>query len=664
MKISLRFFIWLLFVGVGWLLPSAFVLGQALTILHNFGDGTVPHDGVGPASALVLSYDGNYYGVTHGGGTQGNGTIFKMTPGGTVSALHNFGDGSALNLNSTKATADGSEPVGIILASDGNFYGTTSAGGSENLGTVFQMTPQGVVTVLHSFGGGTTDGAGPQAGLTQGADGNFYGTTQKGGSAGFGTVVEITPQETVSILHSFGGGTADGASPQAALIQGADGNLYGMTPVGGAANKGCVFEIIPGIGEVILHSFGDGTVSNDGASPQAGLIQGADGNFYGTTQSGGAAIASSGTVFKITPGKVLTILHSFGDGSILNDGSGPAGYLYQANDGNFFGTTQNGGSAGSGTAFEISPQGTVTVLHSFGDGSIPNDGTSPSIGLIQGADANFYGTTQLGGNGGVGTVFKLVLDLTNITSPLSVGGNVGIAFNYQATGTNLPTSFAATNLPDGLSISTLGLITGTPTSVETNAVSLTLTNANGSNTFPLSMTIGAPPPPTASVITPMPYPYSQSSSVSLVKAGITRAFNTGGPTQWVLTGFLPPDLTFDSASGTITGTVLEAGTFPLTITPYNSGVQGTPSFVLLQVEAESIVNQYYVAHQFNNGANGKDGTAPQSILQGFDGNFYGVTQSGGSFGGGSVFLMTFQDVESLFYSFNPASGIYEPASLI
>jgi uncharacterized repeat protein (TIGR03803 family) len=282
----------------------------------------------------------------------------------------------------------------LIQGTDGNFYGTTYEGGTGNGGTVFKITPAGVETVLHSFAG--ADGIFPQAGLIQGADGNFYGTTAEGGPSGYGAVFKITPAGAETVLYFFTSGT-DGRYPYAGLIQGTDGNFYGTTYEGGTSDDGTVFKITPAGAETVLYSFAAGT---DGQYVDAGLIQGADGNFYGTTFQGGTN--SDGTVFKITTAGVETVLWSFGSGT---DGEHPEAGLIQGADGNFYGTTINGGQHGSGTVFEITSAGVETVRGSFGNGTDGN-GMSPRAGLIQGADGNFYGATYAGGANGYGTVFK------------------------------------------------------------------------------------------------------------------------------------------------------------------------------------------------------------------------------------------------------------------
>jgi uncharacterized repeat protein (TIGR03803 family) len=283
----------------------------------------------------------------------------------------------------------------LIQGSDGNFYGTTQAGGASGHGAVFSITPAGVETALYSFSSGA-DGATPTGGLIQGSDGNFYGTTFQGGASSAGTIFKVTSTGNETVFWSFGSG-ADGTGPQAALIQGSDGNFYGTTQAGGASGYGTVFRVTPAGVETVLYSFGGGT---DGRYPYAGMTQGADGNFYGTTHQGGAN--SIGTIFKLTPAGVETVLWSFGGGT---DGQNPYGTLIQGADGNFYGTTFQGSTNNEGTIFKITPAGVETVVYSFG-GVTGTDGRFPEAGLIQGADGNFYGTTEAGNTSGYGTVFK------------------------------------------------------------------------------------------------------------------------------------------------------------------------------------------------------------------------------------------------------------------
>jgi uncharacterized repeat protein (TIGR03803 family) len=288
---------------------------------------------------------------------------------------------------------------GVVQANDGNFYGTTEFGGTngEN-GTIFRITPNGVFTSLFSFNG--ANGSRPQAGLIQATDGHLYGTAAFGGTNGDnGTVFRITTSGVFSSLLSFRG--TNGGSPQAALVQGVDGSLYGTTAFGGAnADNGTIFRIT--LSGVFTPLFTLPSNGRSGIGPMGRLIQGSDGNFYGTTSAGGM-VGDNGTVFRITPGGVFTSLFSFSGAN----GSGPAAGLVRGNDGNYYGTTQFGGTSDNGTVFRITPNGSLTSLYSFHG----PDGNYPVAGLVLGSDGSFYGTTSgdrtFGGTNTFGTVFRI-----------------------------------------------------------------------------------------------------------------------------------------------------------------------------------------------------------------------------------------------------------------
>ncbi|MGH9206790.1 MAG: choice-of-anchor tandem repeat GloVer-containing protein, partial [Acidimicrobiales bacterium] len=290
--------------------------------------------------------------------------------------------------------------------SSGNLYGTTGSGGASNDGVVFKLTPGGTETVLHSFAGGASDGSLPAAGLIADSSGNLYGTTSEGGASNNGVVFKLSPDGTETVLHTFAGGSSDGANPRAGLIADSSGNLYGTTGSGGASNDGVVFKLTPGGTETVLHTFMGG---GDGAFPLAGLIADSSGNLYGTTESGGGtgciAGFGCGTVFKLSPGGTETVLYSFKGGP--SDGAQPFAGLYADSSGNLYGTTSGGGASRWGTVFKLSPGGTETV-YSFTGGS---DGGQPVAGLIADSSGNLYGTIEHGGapgcSGGCGVVFKL-----------------------------------------------------------------------------------------------------------------------------------------------------------------------------------------------------------------------------------------------------------------
>lgn len=252
----------------------------AFQILYSFtgkGDGAFPN-------GVITDGHGNFYGTTNMGGAFGQGTVFEFTPGHAVNVLYSF-----------MGKSDGGEPFDAALYRDaqGNLYGTTMFdGGKISLGVVFKVTPQGTESVLHTFLGGS-DGAHPKGSLIADSDGNLYGGTSSGEGLSGGTVFRITPTGVMTELHTFSG--SDGFDPNAGLAMDAQGNLYGTTFSGGTSNGGVVFEITPESAESVLHNF----EGSDGATPYSGLIIDRQGTLYGTTGFGGAF--NQGTVFQVTP---------------------------------------------------------------------------------------------------------------------------------------------------------------------------------------------------------------------------------------------------------------------------------------------------------------------------------------------------------------------------
>src|ERR1039457_1437057 len=316
-----------------------------LTTIHRFCSQSGCPDGASPFAGLVQATNGDLYGTTRDAGANDDGAIFKITPGGTLTTLYSF----CAQTNCT----DGAPPyAGLVQAANGDLYGTTYYGGTNGGGTVFKITQGGTLTTLYSFCSQTncTDGDGPIAGLVQAANGDFFGTTSSGGANGYGTVFKITPGGTLTTLYSFcsQSGCTDSATPYAGLVQAANGNLYGATGEGGAHGSGTIFKITPSGTLTTLHSFN----RTDGGAPEAGLVQAADGDLYGTTITGGAI--GLGTVFKITPSGTLTTLYSFCSQSGCTDGDNPGAGLVQDTNGDFYGTTFNGGANNFGTVFRLS----------------------------------------------------------------------------------------------------------------------------------------------------------------------------------------------------------------------------------------------------------------------------------------------------------------------
>lgn len=373
---------------------------QTFSVLYNLGTHTGDPEAPYEPGVVAQGRDGNLYSTTTNGGstvcTDGCGTVFKITPAGELTVLHEFDD------------AQGQYPFsGVSLGTDGDFYGTTVLGGASHVGTVFKITPNGDFTVLHTFSG--ADGSEPYAPPIQATDGNFYGTTSQGGVNGSGTVYKITPAGKFTSLYSFDDKTVE-YYPMG-LVQAKDGNFYGTDRFGG---DGQVFRVTPAGEFTSLYSFDE----THGADPCGSLIQGWDGNFYGTTQQGGPE--GYGVVYKITSSGVLTVLHYFAS----QDGTNPYAGLVQASDGNLYGVT-SGGLTGLGTIFRISPEGTFSVDHNF-DGT---DGANPYAILSQHTDGILYGDTVDGGtgqcNGGCGTFYSLNVGMKPFVSLVPISGSVG-----------------------------------------------------------------------------------------------------------------------------------------------------------------------------------------------------------------------------------------------
>ncbi len=459
---------------------AATLKAQTLTTLFSF-DGA---DGSSPVNGLVQGTDGNLYGTTTLGGLNGEGTVFKISPSGALTTIYNF--------CSQPNCADGAEPLDELSEGlDGNFYGITYLGGAYGgcyfggCGTVFKITSSGQLTTLHNFCSlaDCADGNEPYAGLALGPGGDFYGTTSYGGAnnppcseAGCGTVFKITPSGTLTTLYNFcsQSGCTDGFEPQARLVQGTNGSFYGTTVYGGVAQPypGTVFKITSTGELTTLYTFCSQTNCADGNGPSQVLIQATDGNFYSVTNGGGSSSCTygCGTVFKMTPAGTLTTLYTFcTEGGSCPDGSEPKSGLLQATDGNLYGTTYYGGSSGDGTIFEIpTTGGTLSTLVNFDS----SNGAEPYLGaLLQDTNGLIYGTTTEGGLYGDGTVFGLSVGLGPFVETEPTSGNVGAP--VKILGTNLvgATSVTFNGTAATFTVKSSSLITTTvPTGATTGYV--------------------------------------------------------------------------------------------------------------------------------------------------------------------------------------------------
>ncbi len=355
-----------------------FPTGNTILPIYHFCSQSSCADGGTPWGGLVLSPGGSFYGATGGGGTTGSGTVFKVTPTGTLTSLHSFDN------------SDGSEPtVGLILASNGNFYGTTTGGGASSVGNIYEVTPAGGFTSL-----GSPPGYYPDGRLVQGANGLFYGTAYEDG------IFQMTAAGKFTTLHTFSGGT-DGDLPHGPLIQGKDGNFYGGDTSGSSGANGIIFKMTPSGKLTTLYTFCSLASCADGGAPQQGVIQATDGNLYGITTVGGAN--HDGTIFQLTPAGALTTLYSFPGGTVSYGG------LLQATDGNFYGVTKTGGSGTVGSVFRLST-GLKPFVH-----PVTTSGKVGATVVILGT--NLTGATAVDFNGTAATVVKLTKTYVSATVP-------------------------------------------------------------------------------------------------------------------------------------------------------------------------------------------------------------------------------------------------------
>jgi uncharacterized repeat protein (TIGR03803 family) len=424
--------------------------------------------GLNPYAGLVQGKDGLLYGTTLNGGASGYGSTFRLASSGSSFAiLHSFTNG-----------VDGATPyAGLVQATDGNFYGAAFGGGADLAGSVFKMNPGGVLTPLYPFLG-FEDGAEPDASLLQGADGKLYGVALEGGTNNAGSVFSLTTNGVFAPLYSFDGD--NGAYPEAALVQATNGLLYGSTYSGGTNGYGTLFSLTTNGVLTTLVSFN----YNNGAYPLGPLMQASDGAFYGTTADGGTN-GGYGTAFRMTADGALTTIYSFG----YDDGAYPAAGLVQATDGNLYGTTFEGGWGGLGTVFRLTTNGVLTTVLWFNGAN----GANPQSPVIQIRDGSFCGTAEYGGTGyngasgtGDGLVFRLILPMFLSSSFTQAVATVGVPYLASLTANCIrppadSVSFAKLGGPAWLNVGSDGTLSGTPTvpDIGTDTFSVSLFDGNG-----------------------------------------------------------------------------------------------------------------------------------------------------------------------------------------
>ncbi len=395
------------------LFVSAALPAQTVTPFYNFPNAEY-------VTALVQGADGNFYGTGLESESSPYGSIVKITPSGTLTTLYTF-----------TGLKDGKTPGSLIQGADGDFYGTTAYGGSstpqECCGAIFKITPSGTFTVLHDLSPAGDEGASSGFPLVQGSDGNFYGTLPAGGADDQqnGTIFKITPSGNFSVIYPFPGG-ADGGNPGGSLIQGTDGDFWGNTNAGGSAGNGLFYKVTSSGTLSVIASIPAGGYGPTAYGP---LAEGNDGNFYGTGSSGSET--DQGVIYQVTPAGAFKVLYGFQGG---NDGAYPLNGVTAASDGNFYGAAGQGGPHDYGTLFEITPSGTFTALYLFTGAS---DGGGPNPTIIQGGDGNFYGTDEVGGADGGGVAFKFTpkkalpaaVQLSFASSSTEVGSPVNLTWS-------------------------------------------------------------------------------------------------------------------------------------------------------------------------------------------------------------------------------------------
>jgi uncharacterized repeat protein (TIGR03803 family) len=409
------------------LICATMTISMSAQTFTSLGNLNYTYGGEPQQASIVQGVDGNFYGAANDGGAFNGGTVYKITPDGTLSLVYAFcSHGDCL---------DGRFPLGLVVGADGNLYGITGGGGATGFGSFFQLTPAGALTTLYSFcpQAGCFHGQLPSGSLALGTDGNFYGTTQIGGYPGLGTVFKITPGGTLTTLHVFcrTDCSLDGEKPAAGLVLARDGYFYGTTTGGGTTGNGLIFRIGPSGSFTALHSFCLQTNCTDGQFPYGPLVVTFDGNIFGATGGGGTGSLDggpSGMIFELTAGGTYSTIYNFCVVTNCDDGINPQD-ITLGTDGKFYGTTAVGGFINQGTVFRMTTAGALTRLHSFRY----TDGAKPENQLVEGTDGNFYGATTYGGTynkkdcagEGCGALYSVSVGLKPFVRAVQPGGQVG-----------------------------------------------------------------------------------------------------------------------------------------------------------------------------------------------------------------------------------------------
>jgi uncharacterized repeat protein (TIGR03803 family) len=587
--------------GLASLLTPAPVVAQTAnySVVTSFTDNSA---GGYPETSLIQAADGKFYGVDAFGGANGTGVIYDMTTSGTLSGFY----------TPCASCITPMEP--LIQAGDGNFYGVTSTGGSGQFGTVFKITPSGTYTTLYNFTDGT-DGSYIDAPLVQGSDGNLYGEASQGGLSGgcpnefgangCGTIFQISvPAGKFKVIYTFQGTAADSGYPAGGLVQGSDGNFYGVTAA-------TIFKVTTG---GTLTTIAESTTTADGVDFNGPLAEGSDGSFYGTADLNGVG---NGTIFKASAANGYKVLYTFTGGS---DGGQPLDPLYQGTDGNFYGTNSVGGDGncaegfGCGVLFQITPAGKYTVLYTF---SPEADGVLGGPTVIQGSNGSLYGTTGRGGtstncNGSdCGVVFEATVSpampapVVLSLSSSSVAANTAVTLSYKVNNAITVTSQQCYAFVQG-SASGAGTWTGkqtgtysssthnytgsasiTPTAAGTYTYALTC-GGTVSGFATLTVTGGSSKSNSTTTLTVTPNPVTVGQSASL-KAAVTgsKGTPTGNVTFYDGSDALATVAVNGSGDATLNASTngLPTGTYSITAkyagnSTYNSSTSSADSVAL------------------------------------------------------------------------------------
>lgn len=629
--------------SIGAVLTVASVVSSGVTIsnLYSFSGAA---DGANP-NGLMQDTNGNFYGTTQSGGAYSSGTVFRMTPQGVVTTIYPFDD----------STTGGSLPeAGLVQGLDGDLYGTTQNGGANGVGTIFKTTTNGNLTTVYSFDGG--DGAFPDAPMIVGTDGNMYGTTSSGGTDGAGEVFRLAPDGSLLQIGSFN--YTNGFNPNK-LLQAPDGTFYGTSYGGGSNGDGVIFDLTTNGALNPLRSF---AFFSGGYLPLAGLAQDAVGTFFGTTFEGGAS--GFGTVFALSPSGAVTTVYSFTGG---NDGSHPSADLIQSSDGNFYGTTSQGGAYNAGTVFRFGSGGKIVTLATF-DGY---NGSNPLASLVQGADGNLYGATQNGGASGNGVIFSVNINYPSVQitgQPVGQSAFFGAkaVFSVAVAG-NPPLSFqwskSGKELADGgnLSGAKSRVLTVSNVSPSDSAIySVTVSNASGSaaTSDGAFLDIILSPPQLASPLA------SQTATVGgSAEFHVDAVGNLPLSYQWQSNHITLIDGA--NVSGATTSTLTLSGltqrsdsTISVTVSNAIGSISAEASLIVYPASVSgTIISSLY---WFNGGAGG---ATPNGLVLGSNGVLYGTTQTGGAYNAGTIFSITTNGEFQTLVSFDTTNGSNPQAAL-